>query len=282
LPPQSHRYKEASDLAPRPPLSGSNRIMPQPQPRYVGVICSLSFVNTDKPSAQPPHRHYPPRSRDNEVFPTRHPDADLSRLDRSRGSGRDPGYVYADKFNRDDHMKVDPPYPPRGVYEEPVRDLANRTSSHSDTISRGPIPPAPHPRPRENTNMVPATPIVPASTIEKAHRRSRDRSPRHHHEPRQMSKQSSSASLPTMQSGPPQDKQFVDDYRHRGRRNDRDREVGFSRILVKPVGLTLLCFILVQDHSPTLVRHPSNPVAVRSRSRGRRDVPDGGMNPFVF
>ena len=199
--------------------------MPQPQPRYVGFICSLLFVNTDTPSAQPPHRHYPPRSRDNEVFPSRHPDTDLSRSDRSRGSGREqPGYAYADKFSRDDHMNVDSPYPPRGPYEEPVRDLSNRTSSHNDAISRGPIPPAPHPRPRENTNTVPATPTVTASVIEKSHRRSRDRSPRQH-EPRQMNKQPSSASLPSIQSGPPQDKH---DYRHRGRRIDRDVEVSLS------------------------------------------------------
>ena len=240
MPPQSHRYKEASDLTPRPPLSGSNRIMPQPQPRYVGIICSLLFVNADKPSVQPPQRNYPPRSRDNEVFPSRQPDADLSRPDRSRGSGRDPGYAYADKFSRDDHMNVDSPYPPRGPYEEPVRDLGNRTSSHNDAINRGPISSAPHHRPRENTNAVPATPTVPASVIEKSHRRSRDRSPRHRDEPRQMSKQPSSASLPSIQSGPSQDKQYVDDYRHRGRRIDRDREVSLSCVLVKPDGLTVL------------------------------------------
>jgi hypothetical protein len=225
LPPQSHRYKEASDLTPRPPLSGSNRIMPQPQPRYVSVICSQSFVNTNKPSAQPPHRS----SKDNEFFPSRHPDADLSRLDRSRGSGHghDPGY---DKFSRDEYSKVDSPYQPRAPYEEPVRpqDMANRTSSQNDAKSRGPISPVSHLRPRESLNAVLVTPAVSASmVVEKAHGRSRDRSPRHHHESRQTNKQSSSASLPipAMQSGPPQDMQLVEDHRHRGRRIERDREV---------------------------------------------------------
>lgn len=200
--------------------------MPQPQPRYVDIICSRSFVNNDKPSAQP-QRHYPPSSKNNEVFSSRHPDVDLSRLDRS-GSGRDPGYVYMDKFSRDDHMKVDSSYPPRGSFEEPMRshDLANRTSAHNDATSHGPIPLNSHPRPRESMNAVPASPTVPAPMIaEKAHRHSRDRSPRHH-ESRQISKQPSSASLHTMQSGPPQDMQFVEDHRHRGRRIDRDREVG--------------------------------------------------------
>jgi hypothetical protein len=201
--------------------------MPQPQPRYVDIICSRSFVNNDKPSAQP-HRHYPPSSKNNEVISSRHPDVDLSRLDRSRGSGRDPGYVYVDKFSRDDNMKVDSSYPPRGPFEETVRphDLANRTSAHNDATSRGPIPLNSHPRPRESMNAVPASVTVPAPMIvEKGHRRSRDRSPRHH-ESRQISKQPSSVSLHTMQSGPPQDMQFVEDHRHRGRRIDRDREVG--------------------------------------------------------
>lgn len=192
-------------------------------------MCPQSFVNTDKLSAQPPHR----TSKDNEVFPSRNLDAELSRLDRSRGSGHghDPGYVYADKFSRDDYTKVDSQYPPRGPYEEPPRpkDMTNRTSLQNDAISRGPISSAPPSRPRESMNVVPATPVSPASMIvEKAHGRSRARSPRHHHEPRQMSKQSPSASLPTMQSGPPQNMQFVEDHRQRGRRTDRDREVGMS------------------------------------------------------
>lgn len=244
LPPQSHRYREASDLTSRPPLSGSNRIMPQPQL-----------------SAHSSHRHYRPSSKDKEVFPSRHSDPDLSRLDRSRNSGHGPGYVYVDKFSRDDHMKVDSPYPSRGPYEEPVRhqDSTNRTSLHNDAISRGHIPPSPLPRSRETMNAVPATPIVLASTIaEKPHRRSRDRSPRHHHEPRQMSNQPSSTSLSTTQTRPPQDMQLVEDRRRRGRRIDSDRE----------------------DHSPTLARHPSSPVAVRSRSTGRYDVPDGGPRPL--
>jgi hypothetical protein len=208
-------------------------------------------------STQPSHRHYPPSSKDNEVFPSRHSDPDPSRLDRSRNSGHGSGYVYVDKFSRDDHMKVDSPYPSRGPYEEPVRpqDLANRTSSHNDTISRGPIPPSSLPRSRENMNAVPATPIVLTSTIvEKPYRRSRDRSPRRHRESRQMSNQPSLASLSTTQTGPPQDTQLVEDHRHRGRRINRDRE----------------------DHSPTQPRHPSNSMAVRSRSIGRHDVPDGG------
>jgi hypothetical protein len=228
LPPQSHRYREASDLTSRPPLSGSNRIMPQPQLRYISIIYSQSLVNTNKRSTQPSHRHYPPSSKDNEVFPSRHSDPDPSRLDRSRNSGHGSGYVYVDKFSRDDHMKVDSPYPSRGPYEEPVRpqDLGNRTSSHNDAIRRGPIPPSPLPRSRENMNAVPATPIVLTSTIvEKPYRRSRDRSPRRHRESRQMSNQPSLASLSTTQTGPPQDMQLVEDYRHRGRRIDRDRKV---------------------------------------------------------
>jgi hypothetical protein len=150
LPPQSHRYREASDLTSRPPLSGSNRIMPQPQLRYVGIIYSQSLVNNSKRSTQSSHRHRPPSSKDNEVFPSRHSDPDLSRLDRSRNSGHGPGYVYVDKFSRDDHMKVDSPYPSRGPYED-VRpqNLANRTSSHNDPTSRGPIPPSPSPGPEK-------------------------------------------------------------------------------------------------------------------------------------
>ena len=159
--------------------------MPQPQLRYVGIIYSRSFVNTSKHSMQPSHRHYRPSSKDNEVFPSRNSDPDLSRLDRSRNSGHGPGYVYVDKFSRDDPIKVDSPYPSRGPYEEPMRpqDLANRTSSHNDAISRGPIPPSSLPRLRESMNAAPATSTVLVSTIvEKPHRRSRDRSPRHHRE----------------------------------------------------------------------------------------------------
>jgi hypothetical protein len=214
--------------------------MPQPQVRYVGIIYAQSLVNTSKRSTPPSHRHYPPSSKDNEVFPSRHSDPDVSRLDRSRNSGHGPGYVYVDRFSRDDHMKVDSSYPSRGPYEEPVRpqDLANRTSLHNDAISRGPIPPSPLPRSRESMNAVPATPIVLASTIvEIPHRRSRDRSPRHHHGSRQMSNQPSLAPLSTTQTRPTQDMQLVEDRRHRGRRIDRDREVCVSLVLVKPVGL---------------------------------------------
>jgi hypothetical protein len=216
--------------------------MPQPQVRYVGIIYSQSFININKRSTQPSHRYYPTSSKDNEVFPSRHSDPDLSRLDRSRNSGHGPGYVYMDKFSRDDHMKVDSPYPSRGPYEEQVRpqDLANRTSSHNDAISRGPIPPSPLPRSRESINAVP-TPTVFASTIvEKPHRRSRDRSPRRHQESRQISNKPSLVSLSTTQTGPPQDMQLSEDHRHRGRRIDRDREVCVPSALVKPGGLNLL------------------------------------------
>ena len=219
--------------------------MPQPPVRYVGIIYSQSLVNTSKRSTQPSHRHYPPSSKDNEVFTSRHSDSDLSRLDRSRNSGHGPGYVYVDKFSRDDHMKIDSPYPSRGPYGEHARpqDLAHRTSSHNDAISREPIPPPPLPRSRESINAAPATPIVLTSTImEKPHRRSRDRSPRHHHESRQMNSKPSLASLSTTQTGAPQDMQLAEDHRHRGRRIDRDREVRISSVLVKPVGLILFCF----------------------------------------
>jgi hypothetical protein len=201
-----------------------------------GIIYSQSLVNISNHSAQPSHRHYPPSSKDNEVFPSRHSDPDLSRLDRSRNSGHGPGYIYVDKFSRDDHMKVDSPYPSRGPYGEHVRphELANRTSSHNDAISRGPNPPS---RSRESINPVPSTPIIFTSTIvDKPHRRSRDRSPRHHHESRQTSNKPSSASLSTTQTGPPQDIQLAEDHRYRGRRIERDREVCVSPVLVKPVG----------------------------------------------
>ena len=243
-------------------------------------------MNTNKHSVQPSHRHYPPSLKDNEVFTSRHSDADMSRLDRSRSSGHDQGYVYVEKFSRDDHMEVDSPYPSRGPYEKPVRlqDVASRTSSHNDTTSRGPVPPTLLPRSRDGMNAVSATSVVPASPIvEKTHRRSRDRSPQHHNESRQMSKLPSLVSLPlsTTQSGSPQDVQSVENYRHRGRRINRDREVYVPSVLVKPVGLTLL-FLLFQDSSPTLPRHSSNPVPVRSRSTGRYDVPDGGTNHVYF
>ena len=218
--------------------------MPQPPVRYVGILYSQSLVNTSKRSTQPSHRHYPPSSKDNEVFPSRHIDPDLSRLERSRNSGHGPGYDYVEKFSRDDHMKVDSAYPSRSSYEEHVRhqDLVNRTSSHNDAISRGPIPPSPPPRSRESINAVPASPIVLTSPIvEKPHRRSRDRSPRHHHESRQMSNKTSLASLSTTQTGPPQDMQLAEDHRHRGRRIDRDREVCVPSVLVLPIGLISLC-----------------------------------------
>lgn len=207
--------------------------MPQPQLRYVSIIYSQSLVNINKRSTQLSHRHYPPSSKDNEVFPSRHLDPD-----RSRNSGHGPGYVYVDKFSRDDHMKVDSPYPSRGPYEEPVRPqgLANRTSSHNDAMSRGPMPPSPPPRSRESMNAVPTMPIVAASTVvEKSHRRSRDRSPRRNRESRQMSNRPSLASLSTTQTGPPQNMQLVEDHRHRERRADRDGEVSIPSVLVKSV-----------------------------------------------
>ena len=235
--------------------------MPQPQLRYVGIIYSQLLVNSSKRSAQP--RHYLSSSKDNEAFPSRHSDPDPSRLDRPRNSGNGTGYVYMDKFSRDDHMKVDSPYSSRGQYEEPGRpqDKVNRTSSHNDAVTRGPIPPAPLPRSREGMNAVPATPIVPASTIvenvEKPHRRSRDRSPRHHHEPRQISKPSL-APISTTQTGPPQDRQLVEDHRHRGRRIDRGREVCIPSVLIRAVDLILFCSPLGQfSHTAETPAKPS-------------------------
>ncbi|KAH9988799.1 hypothetical protein BJV74DRAFT_460805 [Russula compacta] len=225
LPPQSHRYRDASELASRPPLSGSNRIIPPPQS-----------------SAQPPHRHYPPSSKDHDVFPPRHPDTDISRFDRSRNSGHDAGNVYVDKFSRDDHIKVDLLYPPRDPYEEPVhhQDSVNRSSSYKDAMSREPVPLTPHSR-------------------EHVRRRSRDRSPRPHREPRQTGIQSSSVLLPAVTSGPPQAMQFIEDHRDRERRIDRDRG----------------------SHYPTPTGNSSNSVAPRSRSTGKYDVPEGGQTSLV-
>lgn len=200
-------------------------------------MCSQSLVNVNKRSTQPSHRHYPTSSKDNEVFSSRHSDPDLSRLDRPRNSGHGPGYVYVDKFSRDDHMKVDSHHPSRDPYEEHVRpqELANRTSSHNDAISRGPIPLSPLARSRESINAVSATVMVLASTIvEKPHRRSRDRSPRRHHESRN---KPSLAPLSATQTGPPQ---LAEDQRHRGRRIDRDREVCVPSVLVKTVDLNSL------------------------------------------
>ena len=141
----------------------------------------------------------------------------MSRFDRSHGSGHDP--VYVDKFNRDDHMKGDPPYPPRVIYEEPVRsqDMANRTSSHNDAMSREPIPPTSHHRRRESVSKVPAVSMLSTPVIlENTRGRSRDRSPRTRHEPQRTS----------MQSGAPQDMHLVEDHRRREHRIDREREVG--------------------------------------------------------
>jgi hypothetical protein len=152
----------------------------------------------------------------------------MSRLDRSRGPGHDSGHVYVEKFSRDDHMRGDPPYPPRGIYEDPIRsqDVANRASLYNDAMSREPIPPISHSRRRGSVSVVSTVPIISAPSIaENAHGRSRDRSPRAHHETRPTSTQPPSAPLPTRQSGPPQDMQVVEDRRHRERRIDRAREV---------------------------------------------------------
>src|SRR5712672_2335245 len=104
------------------------------------------------------------------------------------------------------------PYPPpTGRYEEPVRpqDMANRALLHHDTISRGPTP---HSRPRESMNAVATSPIAsPPMLVENFHGRSRDRSPRPHHEPRQTASQPPSASSLAMQ---PQDMQFIEAHRH--------------------------------------------------------------------
>jgi len=205
------------------------------------MFCSFDrkSTNTDIFSALS-HRHYHPSSKDHEVFSSRHPDTDMPRLDRSRGSGHDSGHVYMDKSSRDDHMKADPPYPPRGIYEEPVRsqDVGDRPSSlHNDVMGREPILPIPHSRRRESVSAVSAAPIVSASMIvENARGRSRDRSPRTHHEPRQTGTQPSSAPLPAMQSGPPLDTQFIEDRRHRERRIDHEREVGMSLFSLNFVG----------------------------------------------
>jgi hypothetical protein len=212
--------------------------MRQPQPRYVEVICSNSLANTDKLSA-PSHRSHPPSTKDREVFSSRHPDTDIPRLDRSRGSGHDdPGHAYVEKFSRDDHIPADPPYPPRGIYEEPVRsqEVANRASLHNDAMCRGPIPPAPRPRRRGSVSTVPAALMVPAPTMAESPRgRSHDRSPRNHHETQQTSTQPSSTSLPTIQSGPPKDMQPAEDRRRRERRTDRARGVNMSLFGLKLV-----------------------------------------------
>ena len=143
----------------------------------------------------------------------------MSRFDRSRGSVHDP--VYVDKYNRDDHMKGDPPYPPRVIYEEPVRsqDMANRTSSHN-AMSREPIPPTSHHRRRESVSKAPAASMLSTPVIlENVRGRSRDRSPRTRHEPQRTSMLSTPQDM---------DMQFVEDHRHRERRIDREREVGIS------------------------------------------------------
>ncbi|KAH8992631.1 hypothetical protein EDB92DRAFT_535983 [Lactarius akahatsu] len=199
LPSQSHRYKEASsDQSHRRSVSGSNRVMPHPQPTEHDVI-------------QP-----------------RHPEADTSRPDRSRGSGHNLVHPYPDKCRRDDHMDVDPPYSSRASrYEEPAhpRDSGNRPSSHIDAMIRDTIPPTSLPRRRDSFNARPTTPVISASIItEKIRRRSRDVSPRSYHEPRQTSGLTSTAPLAPTSPGLPRDTQFVDDYRHHERRIDRDRE----------------------------------------------------------
>ncbi|KAI9462815.1 hypothetical protein BJY52DRAFT_1255293 [Lactarius psammicola] len=241
LPSQSHRYKEASsDQSHRRPVSGSNRVMPPPQP------------------TAPSHRHYPPVPREHDVLQSRHPDQDISRPDRPRGPGHDLVHHYPDKLRRDDHMDVDPPYSSRASrYEEPARprDLGSRPSSHTDVMINDAISPTSRPKRRDSFNVRPTSPVGSASIItENIRGRSRDRSPRSYREPRQTSGLPSTVSLATMSSGLPRDTQFVEDYHHHERRVDRDRE----------------------GHSPTLPRNSSNAVAPRSQPSGRYDEP-GGM-----
>jgi hypothetical protein len=191
-------------------------------------MASIHFLNVDDRSA-PSHRPYPPVPREHDVIQSRHPDTDIGRPDRPRGSGHDVVHPYPDKFRRDDHMDVDPPYSSRmSQYEEPARprDLGSRPSSHPDAMIREVIPPTARPRRRDSFNVQPTTPIVSASMItEKIRGRSRERSPRSYHEPRQTSVLPS-APLAKMPSGLPRDTPFVEDYRHQEqRRVDRDREV---------------------------------------------------------
>jgi hypothetical protein len=140
-----------------------------------------------------------------------------------------------DKFSRDDHMDVDPPYPPRSPYEESARprELPTRTSSHNDAISRGHIPPMPRSRRRGSLNAVPAPRASAPVVAESVRGRSRDGSPQPHHEPRQAILLSSSAPLSTLPPGPPQDMPSAEDHRYRGRRfdhnKDHDREVGICK-----------------------------------------------------
>jgi hypothetical protein len=189
-------------------------------------ICSL---DVDDLSA-PPHRHYPAVPREKDVLPSRLPDTDIGKLDNPRrGSGHDLVHPYPDKFRRDDHMDVDPPYSSRASrYEEPARprELGNRSSSHTDVMSREAVPPTSRSRRRNSLNARPTTPVGSTSiTSEKIRGRSRDRSPRSYQEPRRTSVLASSAPLSTMLPRPPRDAQFVEDYGHHERRVDRDREV---------------------------------------------------------
>jgi hypothetical protein len=189
-------------------------------------------IDPDKSSATSLHRHYPAISSDHEVLSSRHSDTDTPRLNHSRASVHDLGHAYADKFSRDDHMDVDPPYPSRSPYDESVhpRELPNRTSSHNDAISRGHIPPTSHSRRREGLNAVLVPPRASAPVVaESVRARSRDGSPQPQYEPRQASTLPSSAPLPTLPPGKSQDIPSAEDHRHRGRRfdnKDHDREVG--------------------------------------------------------
>jgi hypothetical protein len=73
LPLQNHHFKEASDMISRPPpLSGPNRIMHQPQPRYVDVMYPSCLPTSKYPAPSP----IDPSLTDHESFSSRHPDSD--------------------------------------------------------------------------------------------------------------------------------------------------------------------------------------------------------------
>lgn len=192
-------------------------------------MASIRSLNVDDLSA-PSHRPHPAVPREQDILHSRHPDTDIGKPDRPRrGSGHDLVNPYPDKFRRDDHMDVDPPYSSRASqYEEPARprELVNRSSSHTDVIIREAVPPTPRSRRRNSFNPRPTTPVGSTSiATEQIRGRSRDRSPRSYHEPRRTSGLPSSAPLATMPPRLPRDTQFVEDYRHHERRVDRDREV---------------------------------------------------------
>ena len=229
---------------------------------------SIYHLNVEDLRAPP--RHYPPVAREHDALQSRHPDTDIGRPDRPRGSGHDLVHPYPDKFRRDDHMDVDPPPFSSRVsqYEEPARprDLGNRPSSHSIVVPRETIPPTARPRRRDSFNVRPTTPVGSGSIItEKIRGRSRDRSPRSY-------RQSTSVPLTTIPPGLPRDTLCVDDYRHQEpRRVDREREVS---VLLRNVNWSSCC--VVQGHSPILPRNSSSAIVSRSQPAGRYNEP-GGM-----